>query len=143
MDIASLLDSFRFLNEHMYLKRLVIILIYGVIAKLVDLFIDRVLRRLAKRTNIALDDHIISFLHSPICWTVFWLGVLHALALEPALAPPWQKTLPAAAKSIILIAWLVAFLRTLRVFTDKSLISIVSKGKIDEHATTKTTINRL
>ncbi len=130
MDIASLLDSFRFLNEHIYVKRLVIIFSYAVITKLVDLFIDRVLRRIANRTNLTVDDHVITLLHSPICWTVFWIGVLHALSLEPTLQPPWQKTLPAAAKSIILLIWVVAFIRSLKLLVEKGLTSMVSKGKI-------------
>ena len=130
MDFSALLDSFRFLHEHIYLKRLVIMVSYAVIAKLVDLFIDRVLRRIAKRTNIALDDQIIAFLHVPICWTVLLFGVLHAVAVGPPLAPPWARILPAATKSIILVTWLIAGLRALARFTDIRLNTVVAKHEI-------------
>ena len=64
--------------------------------KALDIFIDRVLKRIAAKTKISFDDELIGYLHVPICWTVFWLGVLHALSIS-TMDDPWQMVLPQVA----------------------------------------------
>ena len=48
MNIDNLIDQFQYLNEHLLAKQLVIIAIYALLAKLADLFIDKILRRFAE-----------------------------------------------------------------------------------------------
>ncbi len=78
MELSVLIDQFAILQENILLKRLVIGLIYAVLAKGVDIFIDRVLKRIAAKTRISFDDKLIKYLHIPICWSVFGFGVLPA-----------------------------------------------------------------
>lgn len=92
------------------LHRLLVLIYYIVLMKVTDLLIDQVLRRLAARTSIAADDVLVDFMHRPLCWTVFWLGVGHALLVEP-LHEPWQTILPALTKSIILAIWTYAAIK--------------------------------
>jgi small-conductance mechanosensitive channel len=110
MDLASLLDSFQIIKENIYIKRLIIIAIYLVLAKLVDLLIDKLVRKAASWTKITFDDYLVNFVHKPICWSVFWFGILHALSIEP-FSEPWQAILPAMARSMILLIWTIALIR--------------------------------
>ncbi len=98
---SDLLESFL---RHPYLHRFAILVCYIFLMKVTDVFIDRVLRKLASRTKIAMDDVLLDFMHGPICWTIFWLGVGHALLIGP-LPEPWQTVLPALTKTMILLIW--------------------------------------
>ncbi|MEN8134689.1 MAG: mechanosensitive ion channel family protein [Thermodesulfobacteriota bacterium] len=110
MDFGSLLDSFQIVKENIYIKRFIVIAIYLILAKIVDLLIDKLVRKAAGWTKITIDDYLVNFVHKPICWSVFWLGILHALNIEP-FAEPWQTILSAMARSIILLVWTIALIR--------------------------------
>lgn len=129
MDFAILFDNFKIFNEVIFLKRLVVVIIYTVLAKGADLFIDRVLRQLAARTKMSFDDLLIGFVHGPICRTIFCLGLLHAMVLQP-LPPPWLTVLPSLVKSFVLITWLTATIRVLNLLAEKNLATTLTRGKI-------------
>jgi len=129
MDLSAFINQFAILKENMLLQRLVIILIYAVLAKAVDLFVDRVLSRIAAKTRIKADDKLIRFLHAPLCWTVFGFGILHGLAAGP-LSDPWQVILPQLTKSILLVFWLVALIRTFNWMVEQYMAGSHEKGKI-------------
>ena len=129
MPFEELINQFQFLNDNLIVKQLALIVIYSLIAKTADLFIDRVLRRLAGYTDISLDDKLIDFAHTPFCWTIFFLGLQHSLLLRP-LQPPWQTVLPAGLKSIILMIWFIAFLQAFNWLADNFHTKLLSRGKI-------------
>ena len=52
MEVSDLLNQLSLLQENILLKQLVIVLVYAVLAKALDIFIDRVLRRIAAKTRI-------------------------------------------------------------------------------------------
>lgn len=131
MELDILLDNFRILNQNIFLKQLAIIIIYALFAKITDIFIDHGLRRLAARTSITFDDSLINLLHAPICWTVFCLGILHALVLQPP-QPPWQSTLPGLTQSTILLVWWHAMFRLINLIAEKKMAVILSRGKIGD-----------
>lgn len=110
MDLSNILDNYQVLHENIYVKRLIVLVVYIVIMKVVDLLIDKVLKRMAGLTKSTLDDRLVEFAHRPICWSVFWLGVLHALLVAP-LVPPWQLVLPALVKTILILIWVIALVR--------------------------------
>jgi small-conductance mechanosensitive channel len=111
MDFGNLLDIFQAVKENIFFKRLVVIGIYLVLAKIADLLIDKILRKATGLTKMIHDDHLIDFAHKPICRTIIWLGVLHALGVAP-LAEPWQTILPSIARSMVLLIWTIAVIRT-------------------------------
>jgi MscS family membrane protein len=129
MDLTALKDHFAALNEIILLRRIVLVIIYAVLAKGTDIFIDRVLRRIATKTRVSFDDKLINYLHTPICWSVFWFGVLHALTVEP-LGEPWQVILPPLAQSMILIIWLIAMIRIFNWIVEYYLSGAHVRGKI-------------
>lgn len=129
MDFSVFFDQLSFMQQNVMLRRLVIVLIYAVIAKALDIFMDRVLKQLAAKTKISSDDEIIGCLHAPICWTVFWLGILHALSISP-MDEPWQIILPQVAQSIILFIWLIAMIRIFNWQVEKILSRDHAGGRI-------------
>jgi small-conductance mechanosensitive channel len=129
MEISPFIKQFELLQENILLERLVIVFIYAVLAKAVDIFIDRVLSRIAAKTKIGFDDKLIKYLHVPFCWTVFGFGVLHALSVGPV-SDPWQAILPQIAKSVLLILWLVASVRIFNWMVEQYMSRAHEKGKI-------------
>jgi len=129
MDLTVFKNQFDILQENILFQRLVVVIIYAVIAKALDIFIDRVLGQLAARTRISFDDKLIKFLHVPICWTVFGFGALHALAISP-LDDPWQVILPQATKTVLLVLWLIAVVRIFNWIVEYYMSGAHEKGKI-------------
>ena len=129
MDLNAIFNQFAIFNEIIILKRLVIVFIYAILAKGVDIFIDRVLRNLATKTKITFDDKLINFLHVPLSWTVFWFGVLRALLVKP-FQDPWGIILPQIAQSMILILWLIAMIRIFNWIAEHYMSNVQEKGKI-------------
>lgn len=112
------------------MHRLAVVLIYVLLAKLVDIFVIRILVRIASRTKFTLDDKIIPILHAPLLVTVVFVGVLHAISMPPALVPPWVTILPAAAKTIILLFWITAILKFFGLLVESNMHAAISRGKI-------------
>ena len=129
MDLSAFFDQYAVFNENVLLSRIVIVCVYAILAKGVDIFIDRILGNLAAKTKIAIDDKIINFLHGPICWSIFWLGVLRALTFEP-LHDPWGTILPQIAQSVIVIIWLIAMMKIFNLLVEHSISRTQEKGKV-------------
>jgi small-conductance mechanosensitive channel len=129
MDLAGFKVYLDVLSEVILLKRIALVIIYAVFAKGADIFIDRVLRQIAQKTRISFDDKLINYLHIPICWSIFWFGILHALTVAP-LEDPWQTILPQVAESVLLILWLIAMIRIFNWIVDYYLSGAHERGKI-------------
>jgi len=128
MELSPFLQD---LSRMPIMQRLMVVAIYAVLAKAVDIFVNRILKRLAAAyTTSELDDKAIDILHFPIVFSVFFFGVLHAVTMEPGLAQPWEKFVPAVAQSIALIVWTLAALRLFVVVGEHYLESISDRGKI-------------
>jgi len=107
------LQGFPILKEYDLLERFVIVLIYAVFAKIIDLFLIRALRGVAKRTRMHFDDFLIGFFHRPFLVTIVMIGVLHACSVEPSLPHLYAFIIPNLSQSSIIIVWGGAFLRSL------------------------------
>ncbi|MDX1776197.1 MAG: mechanosensitive ion channel family protein [Desulfobulbales bacterium] len=129
MDITEFINRFVDLQGNVLLHRLIIILVYALLAKAVDIFIGRVLSRIVAKTKITFDDKLINYLHTPISLTVFGFGVLHALTIG-RLNDPWQLVLPQTVKSILLVLWLIAAIRIFNWIVEHYMASARRKDKI-------------
>ena len=129
MNERYLMELLKDFYANVWLRGLGILLIYSLVAKMADFFIDRILRRLVSKTRMTFDDQFIGFVHTPLCWTLFWVGVLHALMLMP-LIPPWNTVLPGAAKTVILLLWTIALLRFFSLLANEQGQKIIQQGKI-------------
>ncbi|MBW6520052.1 MAG: mechanosensitive ion channel [Desulfoarculaceae bacterium] len=113
------------------MQRFMILVIYAVLAKAVDIFINRILKRIARNmTKTDMDDKIFAIIHTPVVMTVIFLGALHLISVEPIPGPPWGEFLPQAVKSVALIIWTIAFLHLFGLLAEKYLIRILERGKI-------------
>jgi MscS family membrane protein len=127
MDLLHLLDHFKILRDVPGLEALATVLIYLVLAKASDIFIDKILKRLASLTKFSFDDKLISFVHGPVFWTVALIGILHGLILLE-LRSPWDNILPLVTKSLILFVWWIAVIRIVNWLSDKSFPVAAKKG---------------
>jgi len=113
------------------MQRLLILVVYVVLAKAMDIFINRILKRLAKNLiSTDMEDKVFAILHTPVVLTVLFFGVLHLISVEPVPGPPWDEFLPQAVKSVALTIWTVAFLRFFDLLAEKNLLQILERGKI-------------
>ena len=118
-------------NNH-YAQRLLIILYYAVLAKVADLFVDRLLKKLAARTKITADDKIIAFLHRPICYSILLFGILHAIQIQPPLPVPLDMVLINLTKTLILLLWWGMFIRAINLMNETNMFGFMEKRRIDK-----------
>ncbi len=123
------INNLKIIKDYPILQALCVFLIYLVLAKLVDLVIDKMLKRLARLTKVSFDDQLIGFIHSPLCWTIPFLGVLHGL-IYLRLNPPWNTVIPCLVKSMILLVWWIAIIRLINWLADQSFAMVYKTGKI-------------
>ncbi len=121
------LYSLHELNQYHLAQRLFMILCYGLLAKLADIFIDRLLLRLAARTKWEADERIMEIIHRPICWTIFLLGISHAIILTPALPPPWAGILPKVIKTLILMVWWISLIQEITAMNEHNMSWVLQK----------------
>ncbi len=63
-----------------YVQGIMLIILFGLLAKIMDLVITRILKKWAEKTNFSLDDQIIDIFHRPVFFTIIFFGL--ALAAE-------------------------------------------------------------
>jgi MscS family membrane protein len=129
MDNINLPEIIGYIKAHTLLKQCMVILIYALLAKGCDILIDRGLRRVTSFTKTDLDDVLIECFHRPVYWSVFCVGLLHAL-LFSTLPPPWQNILPYFVKSVILFVWVMALICVLGKLKSESLYATLARRNI-------------
>ncbi len=131
MDLNQLLSDIKAFQGAPFVKPVIIILIYGVIAKIADLFIDRILKKIAARTKITADDKLVDLLHGPICTAIFLVGILHALSVTTPPAP-WGFVLPSLVKSLLLFVALQALSRFFNWLTKLNISRDLKSDKLGQ-----------
>jgi small-conductance mechanosensitive channel len=63
------------------IKAVIIFLLYVLLAKIADIFTDKVFRRLARFSKTDLDDRLIDLLHRPVFFTVIVIGSIHSIEI--------------------------------------------------------------
>ena len=129
MDLSFIPFYLNYFERDPSLHRLLVLIHYVILAKVADLLIDLVLRKLAARTTITMDDEILDFLHGPICWTIFLVGVGHALVVEP-LHQPWRWMLPSLAKSLLLFVWIYTAVQIFNWAVEQKIVMQAEEDKI-------------
>ncbi len=129
MDYGTILEilktqlsySLHELGQYQLWQRFSIILVYAVLAKLADLFIDHLLLRLAIRTSFEADERLVRIIHRPICLSVFLLGFMHAAMIAPTFAPPWNVVAPSVVKTLILMVWWISLIREISAMNEENM----------------------
>ncbi len=74
-------DFFTELLQSRYINSFIILLLFLLVAKFLDIFIHKVLKRLAKHTKFTIDDEILNILHRPVFYTIILFGVLKSVSI--------------------------------------------------------------
>jgi len=99
-----------FLEPYPFLRALQIIVLFLVLAALVDRLISGVIRRVAARTETDLDDRILAILHRPLFSTVALIGLriaIYEFELNPNLLLSTQSLI----RTLLVVIWLIFGLR--------------------------------
>ncbi len=115
------------LAQYQLWQRFFIICAYAVLAKLADLFIDRLILRLAIRTQFEVDEFIVRIVHRPICISIFLLGFWHAVLIIPTPVPPWSFVLPNIINTLILLVWWISLIREITAMNEGNVGWLVEK----------------
>lgn len=128
-DLTTFLQQF---GDNPLVTRLYIILLYAFVAKLADIFVDRLLKNLASKTKIKADDKIIDFLHLPICYSILLLGLLHAVYVPPPLPVHLDTVLANVIKTFFLLLWLFVIIREINRMNELTMAEFLEKRHIDQ-----------
>jgi len=103
-------EGFEALQPFPYLQALLIIITFGILAKLVDRVISGIISRLVARTQTNVDDQLVAILHRPIFTSVAMIGlVLATYRLD--FGPVLRTTTIAVIQTLLIVIWLVFGLR--------------------------------
>ena len=75
------LNNFLNIISSPIIKAVIIFLFYVLLAKITDIFMDKVFRRLARLSKSELDDRLIDLLHRPVFFTVIVIGSIHSIEI--------------------------------------------------------------
>lgn len=124
---TQLLYTLHELGEYQLGQRLLLILAYAILAKIADLFIDRLLIRIAVKTRFEADEHIMAIIHRPLSWSIFLLGFTHALLIQPVPPPPWDTVLPNLVKTLILLVWWASLIQEITSMNENNMAWLLEK----------------
>lgn len=127
-------ETVRFLKDvaqNPYVLRLWYLLFYALVAKAADLFVDRLLKRLASRTKMQADDRVIEALHMPICLSILLLGFQHVLIIPSPLPVPFNSILPKVVNTLLLVVWWGFVVRSLNRLHEADLGDWLRRWNVD------------
>lgn len=75
MTKENMLEILSRIAPNTYVQAVLIILLFVGLAKILDIIITRVLKKLISKTEIALDDEILDIVHKPIFLSIIFLGL--------------------------------------------------------------------
>ena len=103
-------DIVEFFERYRYLEALAIVVVFALLARLVDRLLTGSLRRFATRSETEFDDKLVELMHRPIFATVGLVGLILAtyrLDLSPAL----ERNTVLVVQTILVLVWVVFGLR--------------------------------
>ncbi|MDH4317674.1 MAG: mechanosensitive ion channel family protein, partial [Desulfobulbaceae bacterium] len=132
MELSILTECYSFYMQNIPFRRIVTILMYTVMAKGVDVLISYIMRRLEEKRAGVSENGPINLIHTPIFWTVFCFGLLHALILGP-MPKPWDIVAPSIIKSTIILVWLFSAVKAVELLVTKKMLEVIFRNKLSDH----------
>jgi len=112
--MRDLLDTIGdFFADYPLLEALAIIVVFAILARVVDLLLSGTVRRFAERSKTDLDDRAIAILHRPIFTTVALTGLI-LTTNRLALPEDVESLTVIIIKTILVIIWVLFVLRLFR-----------------------------
>ncbi len=121
MNASNIFGYYSMLSEHPWAQLLVAVALYILATILIELLINKGIRRLCANTQTSIDDYIIDILHSPIYQTVILVGIMHIFIIVD-FNPGLTGSVVRLGKSFIIMSWLTAAIKLIN-FLAKSLTS--------------------
>jgi small-conductance mechanosensitive channel len=97
-------DVWAFLHRHSYLEAVVIVVLFYVLARLVDWLLSGSLRRLVLRSETDFDDKLVEILHRPIKATVLMIGLITA-TYRLDLTRDVERNIVLVITTLLIIVW--------------------------------------
>ncbi len=93
-----------------YFKAIFIWILFILAAKVVDIFIDKVLLRFTKKTRIEIDDRIVALLHKPVYRTITIVGAIYAISYLK-LSETLSFYMNGFLKSLLIVIWCIILVK--------------------------------
>lgn len=77
--MTAFIESLK-ISSSPYVSAAIAVFAFIIIAKIVDIFVDKVLRRFTNFTKTDIDDRIIDLIHKPIFFTIIIIGIVSTLS---------------------------------------------------------------
>lgn len=121
MNASDIFYYFSLVSEHVWAQLLVAVSLYILATIVIELIVNKIIRRICANTRTTLDDQIIDVLHIPIYQTVVLVGIMHIFMIID-INPDLTGTIVKFGKSLIIFAWLMSIIKIIN-FMAKSLPS--------------------
>jgi len=102
------------------LAAVVLFFLYILLAKIADLFTDKIIRKIVRISKSDFDDQIINLLHRPIFFTVIIIGGIHSstyLSLSENIAFNFKAIL----LSLLIIIWVISTIKVSKLIIDHAI----------------------
>ena len=112
-NLDYLLEIITRIAPNPYVQAILIIILFAVLAKIMDMFITRFMRGLLAKTRVTFDDQILDIFHKPIFVSIMLFGLV--LATDRLALPPSAYFITLSGlKTIAVIIWTMAIARFLK-----------------------------
>lgn len=109
------------LGDQPWIKGLLVLILFFVLAKVVEWIVIPLIRRITARTSTHVDDLIVHNIRSPLFWTLALVGVLVAAAVI-GIGEGYRSTLVSFVTSLLIFLWMLFAVRV-----SKLLLSVTSR----------------
>ena len=105
------------------IKAFIIFLLYVLVAKIADIFTDKVVRRLARISKSELDDRLIDLLHRPVFFTFIVIGAVHSIEILNV-AEKINFYSNGILYTILAVLWCVCIIKMSRLIIGKTIAKV-------------------
>ncbi|MEW8546403.1 MAG: mechanosensitive ion channel family protein [Candidatus Thiodiazotropha endolucinida] len=97
-------------GNHPWVKGLIVLLIFIVLAKVVEWIVMPLVRRLTSHTSTHIDDLIVQYLRSPLFWTLVLIGIVASSSMM-GIDESVRSTLVSFVLSVLILLWMLFAVR--------------------------------
>ncbi|MES9841351.1 MAG: mechanosensitive ion channel family protein [Candidatus Thiodiazotropha endolucinida] len=97
-------------GNHPWVKGLIVLLIFIVLAKVVEWIVMPLVRRLTSHTSTHIDDLIVQYLRSPLFWTLALIGIVVSSSMM-GIDESVRSTLVSFVLSVLILLWMLFAVR--------------------------------
>lgn len=97
-------------GNHPWVKGLIVLLIFIVLAKVVEWIVMPLVRRFTSHTSTHIDDLIVQYLRSPLFWTLALIGIVASSSMM-GIDESVRSTLVSFVLSVLILLWMLFAVR--------------------------------